>query len=164
MHPAKGKLPFGILLIRNSLSTTPIESQVRKEQKIMHKANRKRNISVTVRMNKSEYDDFQNKLKKSGLSQQAYIISAVLGATITPSDEIDVLKKISITFSDLERQLRGLATNVNQMAHVANGQGIIPTKSELENLSNQLSNYRKESENIWQSIRSLINQRKVMEQ
>ena len=43
-------------------------------------------------MNKSEYDDFQNKLKKSGLSQQAYIISAVLGATITPSDEIDVLK------------------------------------------------------------------------
>ena len=65
-------------------------------------------------MNKSEYDDFQNKLKKSGLSQQAYIISAVLEATITPSDEIDVLKKISITFSDLERQLRGLATNVNQ--------------------------------------------------
>ena len=103
-------------------------------------------------------------MKKSGLSQQAYIISAVLEATITPSDEIDVLKKISITFSDLERQLRGLATNVNQMAHVANGQGIIPTKSELENLSNQLSNYRKESENIWQSIRSLINQRKVMEQ
>ena len=59
----------------------------------MHKANRKRNISVTVRMNKSEYDDFQNKLKKSGLSQQAYIISAVLGATITPSDEIDVLNQ-----------------------------------------------------------------------
>lgn len=122
----------------------------------MNKVNRKRNNAITVRMNDSEYADFRNKVNESGISQQAYVISAVRGATITPSDEILVLKDISKTFADLERQLRGLATNVNQMAHVANGQGIIPTENELKRLSDQLSNYRKESERIWQSIRSSI--------
>ena len=43
------------------------------------------------------------------------------GATITPSDGIAVLKEISRTFSEYVKQLRGIGTNVNQMAHVANG-------------------------------------------
>ena len=130
----------------------------------MQKVKRKRNIAVTVRMNKTEYADFQNKVKESGLTQQAYIISAVRGATITPSDEIAVLKDINKTFADFEKQVRGLGTNINQMAHVANGQGVLPTENSLSVLSDQVSIMRKESEEIWQSIRSSINQQKVTEQ
>ena len=127
----------------------------------MTKVKRKRNNAVTVRMNDAEYADLQNRVSESGLSQQAFIINAVRGASITPSDEIAVLKDISKTFASLERQLRGLATNVNQMAHVANGYGVVPTAQELERLSAQLGNYRKESENVWQSIRLSINQPKA---
>ena len=130
----------------------------------MNKPKRSRNNSVTVRMNDAEYANFHNKVDESGLTQQAYIISAVQGATITPSDEIAVLKDISKTFADLEKQLRGLATNVNQMAHIANGQGQLPKEEDLEYLAAQLGNYRKESEDLWQSIRSLISQQKVVEQ
>lgn len=130
----------------------------------MRKVKRKRNKAVTVRMNDTEYADFQNKVEESGLSQQAYIISAVRGATITPSDEIAVLKEISKTFADFEKQVRGLCTNVNQMAHVANGQGYLPDEEALTRLSDQLGNMRKESEEIWQSIRSSINQQKATEQ
>ena len=130
----------------------------------MQKVKRKRNIAVTVRMNEAEYADFQNKVEESGLTQQAYIISAVRGATITPSDEIAVLKDISKTFADFEKQVRGLGTNINQMAHVANGQGILPTEKSLTVLSDQVSNMRKESEALWQSIRSSINQQKATEQ
>lgn len=130
----------------------------------MEKVKRKRNKAVTVRMNASEYTDFQNKVNESGLTQQAYIISAVRGATITPSDEIAVLKDISKTFADFEKQVRGLGTNINQMAHVANGQGILPTENSLSTLSDQVNTMRKESEEIWQSIRSSINQQKVTEQ
>ena len=129
----------------------------------MEKVKRKRNKAVTVRMNASEYTDFQNKVNESGLTQQAYIISAVRGATITPSDEIAVLKDISKTFADFEKQVRGLGTNINQMAHVANGQGILPTENSLSTLSDQVNTMRKESEEIWQSIRSSINQQKVTE-
>lgn len=130
----------------------------------MKKVKRRRNKAVTVRMNETEYADFQNRVEESGLSQQAYIISAVCGATITPSDEIAVLKEISKTFADFEKQVRGLGTNVNQMAHVANGQGYLPGEEALTRLSDQLWNMRKESEKIWQSIRSSINQQKATEQ
>ena len=130
----------------------------------MKKVKRRRNKAVTVRMNETEYADFQNKVEESGLSQQAYIISAVRGATITPSDEIAVLKEISKTFADFEKQVRGLGTNVNQMARVANGQGYLPCEEALTRLSDQLGNMRKESEQIWQSIRSSINQQKATEQ
>ena len=130
----------------------------------MKKVKRRRNKAVTVRMNETEYADFQNKVEESGLSQQAYIISAVRGATITPSDEIAVLKEISKTFADFEKQVRGLGTNVNQMARVANGQGYLPVEEALARLSDQLGNMRKESEEIWQSIRSSINQQSCTEQ
>ena len=130
----------------------------------MKNVKRRRNKAVTVRMNETEYADFQNKVEESGLSQQAYIISAVRGATITPSDEIAVLKEISKTFADFEKQVRGLGTNVNQMAHVANGQGYLPGEEALTRLSDQLGNMRKESEEIWQSIRSSINQQKATAQ
>lgn len=122
------------------------------------KAKRKRDKSVTIRMNDDEYVALQNLVEESGLSQQDYIISAVKGATITPSDEIAVQKEISKSFSDLVRQLRGLATNVNQMAHIAYGQGYLPTVQELRNTSVEINDYRKECEELWLSIRSSINQ------
>ena len=126
----------------------------------MNKVNRRRNRAVTIRMNETEYIDFMKRVDESGLSQQSYFINAVRGAVITPSDEIAALKEISKTFAGLEQQLRGLATNVNQMAHVANGRGELPTENDLDLLSDQLAGYRRESESLWQSIRLLINQQK----
>lgn len=129
----------------------------------MHKANRKRNKAVTIRMTESEYADLQSRVSESGLSKQAFIINAVRGATITPSDEIAVLKEISITFAEYVKQIRGIGTNLNQMAHVANGQGYMPGENILLGLSDQVGNMRKDGEYVWQSIRSLINQPKVTE-
>ena len=130
----------------------------------MKKVKRRRNKAVTVRMNETEYADFQNRVEESGLSQQAYIISAVRGATITTSDEIAVLKEISKTFAEFVKQIRGMGTNLNQMAHVANGQGYLPGEESLLRLSDQVGNMRKEGEDVWQSIRSSINQQKATEQ
>ena len=124
------------------------------------KVNRKRNHAVTIRMTEGEYEELMEKVEASGLTQQSYFINAARGAAITPSDEIAVLKEISKTFAGYERQLRGLATNVNQLAHIANGTGNLPTALQLDNLSAQISTYRKEGQEIWQSIRSSINQQK----
>lgn len=122
----------------------------------MSKTNRTRNRAVTVRMSDTEYDSLRNKVSESGLSQQSYIINAALDSSVTSSDTIDVLKSISRTFAGVEQQLRGLGTNVNQMAHIANGTGMIPSARELEHISNQVTEYRKECNQIWQSIRSSI--------
>lgn len=122
------------------------------------KTNRKRSIAVTFRMTADEYAVLQNNVENSGLTQQAYIINAIKEIPIVPSEEIAVQKEISQTFANLERQLRGLATNVNQMAYVANGQGYLPTRQVLLDTSEQIGEYRKESEKILQSIRLLISQ------
>jgi hypothetical protein len=124
----------------------------------MNKVKRRRNKAVTIRMTEEEYAIFLDKVEESGLSQQAYIISAMKGGTITSSDEIAVLTEISKTFCDLVYQLRGLGTNINQLARVANGQGVLPAMQELMQISVEINDYRKESEEIWQSTRLLISQ------
>lgn len=127
----------------------------------MPKINRRRNKAVTIRMNDTEYAELQRKVSESGLTQQAYIINAIRGGTMATADEIAVLKGISKSFADFQRQIRGLSTNVNQMAHIANAQGVLPAESDLRELSDQLMDYRREGEEIWLSIRSSINQPKA---
>lgn len=126
----------------------------------MNNVNRSRDRAITIRLNEYEYDDIMSKIDKSGMTKQAYLINAARGATITSSEEITILKEISKTFANVERQLRGLGTNVNQLAHVANGYGDIPTESQLDNLSGQINEFREECEDVWQLIRSSINQQK----
>ncbi len=130
----------------------------------MKKVKRKRNISVTFRMNEKEYTDFQDRIVQSGLTKQAYLIEAVLGATITSSEEVSALRDISLALAGYEKQLRGLATNVNQMARIANGQGIIPSEKQLVSISSQLHDFRNGSDSIWRLIRQSISQQRATEQ
>ncbi len=117
---------------------------------------RKRNHAVTIRMTEEEFTALQRRIKESGRTQQAYIINSALNARISSAEEIAVLKELSTSFADLVRQLRGIATNINQMARVANGSGVIPTVRELSRISEQIAKYRERSEAVWQSIRSSI--------
>ena len=122
---------------------------------------RKRNKAITIRMTEEEYALLCSKLKQTGVSQQAYIISAIKNVSVIPSDQLAVMKEISATFSSLEQQLRGMATNINQMARIANSRNYAPGMRVLEKLSREIKGYRKDSEEIWQSIRSLIAQQKA---
>ena len=128
------------------------------------KVKRTRNKAVTVRMTDSEYKTLQSKVNESGLTQQSYIINSIKGSTISSSEEVAVQKELSKTFTELVKQLRGLATNVNQMAHVANGRDMLPTMQALLDTHAEINDYRKESEELWQLIRSSINQQKHTEQ
>ena len=115
---------------------------------------RKRNKAITIRMTDAEYAAIQDRIRQSRRTQQSYIIDAALNARISSAEEIATLKEISVTFGDLVKHLRGIATNINQMARVANGSGALPTARELSQISEQIARYRERSEQIWQSIRS----------
>ena len=96
----------------------------------------------------------------TGVQTCALPICAALDSSVTTSDTIDMLKDISRTFAGVEQQLRGLGTNVNQMAYIANSTGMTPSVKELEHISDQVTEYRKECNSVWQSIKSSIpNQR-----
>ena len=122
---------------------------------------RNRKNIVSIRMNDEEYDLLKAKVKEAGVTQQSFIINAIIGATIASADEVKVQKEISRSLSDLVHQLRGLATNVNQIAHIANGQGVLPPLNELLRIHDEISNIRTESDEIWLSIRSSINSQRA---
>ena len=119
---------------------------------------RKRNHAITIRMSDEEYKFFQGRLSQTGQTQQSYVLNAIRGATIVSAEEVKELQKLNRGFTDMMRQLRGLATNVNQMAHIANGTGELPVASALEKVAKAIEKFRKEEENRWQSIRQLISQ------
>ena len=127
----------------------------------MSNAKRRRNKAITIRMNDAEYDALQDKVKESGLTQQSYIISAIRGSNITSAKEVEVIKDISKNFADQNKQMRGLATNINQMAHVANGQGLLPTVEKLNEISDKILEFRKEDDKRWRLIRQSVSQLKV---
>lgn len=123
---------------------------------------RKRNHTVAFRMNDEEYKNFQKKLKESGQTSQTFLLRAVEGAEILPAEEVNALCRISASLSEHNRQVRGIATNINQMAHVANVTGMTESERTLKELSETIYSYRKEGEAIWQSIRQLIAGQRAM--
>lgn len=115
-------------------------------------------------MNKAEYDLLQNKVKESGQTQQAVVIHAIAGVKIASVEEVEELKKLNLMLAEMLSQLRGVATNINQIARKMNAGGFIPREDILRYLNQNILNYRKESEKIWQSIRQLISGQILMEQ
>ncbi|MGN9013588.1 plasmid mobilization protein [Oliverpabstia intestinalis] len=124
---------------------------------------RKRNYTITIRMNKAEYELLQNKVKESGQTQQAVVIHAIAGLKIVSAEEVEELKKLNQMLAEILSQLRGATTNLNQIARKMNMDGFIPRTDVLYYLNQNILKYRKESEKIWQSIRQLISGQILME-
>lgn len=124
---------------------------------------RRRNHTIAFRMNDEEYERYQRKLKESGQTSQSFLLRAVEGAVILPVAEVKVLYRICNIFTEHTRQIRGMATNINQMAHVANATGMVAAEDILKELAVSVKSQWKEGEEIWQSIRQLIVGLTVME-
>ena len=77
---------------------------------------RKRNHTVTIRMNKEEYELLQSKVKESGRTQQEVVIKAIADLKIASTEEVEELKRLNQMFADILSQLRGATTNINQIA------------------------------------------------
>lgn len=56
---------------------------------------RKRNYTVTIRMNKAEYNLLQSKVKESGQTQQTVVLHAVADLKIASTEEVEELKKLN---------------------------------------------------------------------
>lgn len=97
--------------------------------------NRTRSRQVHLRMSPEEYDKFLCKLEKSGLSAQAFIIQAIEGVTIIDEDTRAEILDTCRFVREIQAQAKGMGVNTNQMAKVANTNGHLPTKTELDKLT-----------------------------
>lgn len=125
---------------------------------------RTRYKAVTVRLTEYEWNSLEERIEESGQNKQSYMINALLGAEIAPKEEINIWKDIAGQLSELVKQLRGIATNINQIAHKANATGELPLIKVLEDINEQVAEIRKAGDQIWLSLRQLIAKQKVMQE
>ena len=94
---------------------------------------RKRNHTVTIRMNKEEYELLQSKVKESGRTQQEVVIKAIADLKIASTEEVEELKRLNQMFADILSQLRGATTNINQIARKLNSlsKNTVATKQDM---------------------------------
>lgn len=117
---------------------------------------RKRNHTVTIRMNDKEYTLIRQKMKESGQTQQAVVLAAIENVEIVSSEVMEEVKVLNQRLEETNRQLRGATTNLNQIAHHMNAGVFYPRADVFNSLNENISGYRKECEKIWRSIRQLI--------
>ena len=78
---------------------------------------RKRNIRIWARVSEQENEIIKNRIKKTGLSREAYIRCLLLGTI--PREKPDD------RFYDVMRDLHGICNNANQLARKAATLGFI---------------------------------------
>ena len=117
---------------------------------------RNRSNCVSIRYSDEEYKVLQERIKESGQTKSAYIINATLNGKVSSADDVQEMKEQSKLLLDIDKQLRGMGTNLNQMAHVANGKGIIPSADKLKEIEREVVDVKREVDDIWQSTRQSI--------
>jgi len=79
-----------------------------------------RNIKITFRLNESENNKLKSRIKKSGLSQEAYmrhLISGYIPADLPPPD-----------YRAMMNELRAIGVNMNQIAQKAHILNVIDAR------------------------------------
>ena len=81
---------------------------------------RKRNIQIIIRLDKAENESFKKRVKKSGLSQEAYVRHLING--LVPTDTPPP------NYFAMMRELRYIGVNLNQIAQKAHGLNVLDVK------------------------------------
>ena len=128
--------------------------------------NRSRSHMIRVRMSDEEYEDFQQKLTKSGQTMQSYVLNALQTGVIPNAELMKEVSDLSKLMGDQYKQLRGIAVNINQMAYNSNvekltGDGQAETR--LQDMQTQVDSMRKECISIWRSLKRLMARNRLME-
>ena len=128
-------------------------------------ASRHRSHLIRVRMNDIEYD-VQHKVPESGQTVQSYVLNAIQTGVIPDAELINKISEMSQMMADQYKQLRGIATNINQMAHNSNMEkltGDWQAEERLQDMQIQVNEMRKGCMDLWQSLRQLMAQNRLME-
>lgn len=102
-------------------------------------ANKSRPKQVMFRLSEEEAEKLQKKVEQSGMSQQDYILKAVLEKPITNTDGI----------KEVVPELKRQGANLNQLTKKLNERGYIDYKQELPQLE-------KELKEVWQLLKQYL--------
>lgn len=111
---------------------------------------RKRPIEVKFRLSPEEYALLQRNLAQAGMNRNTYLVHLITGATIYPKDQ---LIRLNLEYSITNRLLRGIASNINQIAKKTNASGHVPSKTLLLDISQDVRVLRNNLIPLWEETR-----------
>mgnify|MGYP003445314110 CR=1 FL=1 len=106
---------------------------------------RKRPIEIKFRLSKEEYNALQKKLSGAGMNRNAFLVRLISDATIFPKEE---LMRMNMEYILMNRLLRGIGTNINQIAKRINAGGPV-YEADLQEIRERL-------DEIWQLQRRIL--------
>lgn len=117
---------------------------------------RRRDIPIKIYMNTTEYEALRKMKNETGQSMRAVITKAIMGMPLIPAEVITKVHNINLKISEQYRQLRGMATNINQLARVANKYQCPADILELERIKEELHLMREELDDTWRLLKQLL--------
>lgn len=114
---------------------------------------RKRPIELKFRLSEEEYKLLQTKLSCAGMNRNAFLVRLISDATIFPREEMIRLNQEYVT---MNRLLRGIGTNINQVAKVANSSKSTPSANVLFDMYQDVQTMKHNLQPLWNETRSAL--------
>ena len=116
---------------------------------------KKRTHQIKIRLSDSEYLQVKDKISKSGLTQQAYLICALEQIKSTTPEELEELKKTNEHLKIISQNIRSIGNNINQLAKHTNIVGVT-SSSDIKDVKLLVQSLHKEVATLWQYSRAVI--------
>ena len=113
----------------------------------------KRRKEIKLRLTEQEFAALTDMVQQSGLSRNAFLVRMIKQQTIYP---VDTLSKTNEMLAALLAQLRGMATNMNQIAKIANTRKEVPAMNYLRYILAAIQNLKEESQPVFTSLREVL--------
>lgn len=111
---------------------------------------RKRPIELKFRLSEDEYALLQKNLAEAGMNRNAYLVRLITGAQLYPKDQ---LIQLNLEFSIMNRLIRGIGTNINQLAKISNTNRQAPSAKLLADMSQDVRVMKNNLDDLWEETR-----------
>ena len=111
---------------------------------------RKRPIEVKFRLSEEEYRLLQQRLIEAGMNRNAFLVQLITGVQIYPRDK---LMELSVQYQIMNRLIRGIGTNINQIARVTNSTKAVPSAALLVDLYQDVQVIKNNLQPLWEEAR-----------
>jgi hypothetical protein len=114
---------------------------------------RKRPIELKLRVSPGEAEVLQRKLAEAGMNRNTYLVRLISEATIFPKEE---LMRLNQQYVMMNRLLRSVSTNINQIAKVANATHAAPSAALLADMYQDVQTLRHNLTPLWDETREAL--------
>ena len=111
---------------------------------------RKRPIEVKLRLSEEEYKLLQQRLIEAGMSRNAFLVQLISDAQIYPRDK---LMELCVQYQIMNRLIRGIGTNINQIAKVTNSTKAAPSAKLLADMYQDVQVIQRNLQPLWEEAR-----------